>query len=108
MSVKSVKNRPTMACKSIISHIQAQAERVIAQHEKLESELATIVSERDSLKAELRKQQEENMTLKAELQRLHLTQSLGGNTADKAKSRARINQLVRDVDKCIALLTKAQ
>ena len=97
-----------MACKSIISHIQAQAERVIAQHEKLESELATIVSERDSLKAELRKQQEENMTLKAELQRLHLTQSLGGNTADKAKSRARINQLVRDVDKCIALLTKAQ
>ena len=97
-----------MACKSIISHIQAQAERVIAQHEKLESELATIVSERDSLKAELRTQQEENMTLKAELQRLHLTQSLGGNTADKAKSRARINQLVRDVDKCIALLTKAQ
>ena len=52
-----------MACKSIISHIQAQAERVIAQHEKLESELATVVSERDSLKAELRKQQEENIAL---------------------------------------------
>ena len=97
-----------MACKSIISHIQAQAERVIAQHEKLESELATIVSERDSLKAELRKQQEENMALKAEVQRLHLTQSLGGNTADKAKSRARINLLLREVDKCIALLTKAE
>ena len=97
-----------MACKSIISHIQAQAERVIAQHEKLESELATVVSERDSLKAELRKQQEENIALKAEVQRLHLTQSLGGNTADKAKSRARINLLLREVDKCIALLTKAE
>ena len=83
-----------MACKSIISHIQAQAERVIAQHEKLESELATVVSERDSLKAEV--------------QRLRLTQSLGGNTADKAKSRARINLLLREVDKCIALLTKAE
>lgn len=97
-----------MACKSIISHIQAQAERVIAQHEKLESELATVVSERDSLKAELRKQQEENIALKAEVQRLRLTQSLGGNTADKAKSRARINLLLREVDKCIALLTKAE
>ena len=97
-----------MACNSIISHIQAQAERVIAQHEKLESELATVVSERDSLKAELRKQQEENITLKAEVQRLRLTQSLGGNTADKAKSRARINLLLREVDKCIALLTKAE
>lgn len=97
-----------MACKSIISHIQAQAERVIAQHEKLESELATVVSERDSLKAELRKQQEENIALKAEVQRLRLTQSLGGNTADKAKSRARINLLLREVDKCIELLSKAE
>ena len=97
-----------MACKSIISHIQAQAERVIAQHEKIEEQVATLTSERDALKAELRKQQEENMALKAELQRMQLAQSLGGNTADKAKSRARINQLLREVDKCIALLTKAQ
>jgi hypothetical protein len=67
-----------------------------------------MVSERDSLKAELRKQQEENIALKAEVQRLRLTQSLGGNTADKAKSRARINLLLREVDKCIALLTKAE
>ena len=74
----------------------------------MESELATVVSERDSLKAELRKQQEENIALKAEVQRLRLTQSLGGNTADKAKSRARINLLLREVDKCIALLTKAE
>ncbi|MBR3702618.1 MAG: hypothetical protein IKM12_03610 [Alistipes sp.] len=97
-----------MACKSIISHIQAQVERVIAQHEKIEAQVATLTSERDTLKAELRKQQEENMALKAELQRMQLAQSLGGNTADKAKSRARINQLLREVDKCIALLTKAQ
>ena len=97
-----------MACKSIISHIQAQAERVIAQHEKIEAQLAMLSAERDSLKAELRKQQEENIALKAELQRLRLAQSLGGNTADKTKSRARINQLLREVDKCIALLTKAE
>lgn len=97
-----------MACKSIISHIQAQAERVIEQHEKIEAQLAALSAERDTLKADLRKQQEENIALKAELQRLHLMQSLGGNTADKTKSRARINQLLREVDKCIALLTKAQ
>lgn len=97
-----------MACKSIISHIQAQAERVIEQHEKCEAQVTSLTAERDALKVELRKQQEENMALKAELQRMQLAQSLGGNTADKAKSRARINQLLREVDKCIALLTKAQ
>jgi hypothetical protein len=47
--------------------------------------------------------------MKAEVQRLRLTESLaGGESSDKAKSRARINLLLREVDKCIALLTKAQ
>ncbi|MBR5281632.1 MAG: hypothetical protein IKU22_02490 [Alistipes sp.] len=97
-----------MACKSIISHIQAQAERVIAQHEKIADQVVALTKERDELKVEVRKQQEEIMALKAELQQLRLTQSLSGNSTDKAKSRARINQLLREVDKCIALLTKAQ
>lgn len=95
-----------MACKSIIAHIQAQAERVIAQNEKLEQDLAALLSERDTLKAQTHKQQEEIVALRAEIQRLRLAESLSGNTADKTKSRARINQLLREVDKCIALLTK--
>ena len=95
-----------MACKSIIAHIQAQAERVIAQNEKLEQDLAALLSERDTLKAQTHKQQEEIVALRADIQRLRLAESLSGNTADKTKSRARINQLMREVDKCIALLTK--
>ena len=97
-----------MACKSIITHIQAQAERVIAQHEKLEADYAQVCKERDDLRAEVREQQEQLRDLKAEVQRLRLAESLGGNATDKAKSRARINLLLREVDKCIALLAKAQ
>ena len=108
MSIEIVITRSKVACKSIISHIQAQAERVIEQHEMLEANLFAMTAERDALKVELRKQQEEIVALKAEVQRLRLAESLGGNTADKAKSRARVNQLLREVDKCIALLTKAE
>ncbi len=96
-----------MACKSIITHIQAQAERVIAQHEKLEADYAQVCKERDDLRAEVREQQEQLRELKAEVQRLRLAESLGGNATDKAKSRARINLLLPEDDKCIALLTKA-
>ena len=46
-----------MACKSIITHIQAQAERVIAQHEKLEADYAQVCKERDELKAHVREQE---------------------------------------------------
>ena len=84
-----------MACKSIITHIQAQAD------------YAQVCKERDELKAHVREQEEQLRELKAEVQRLRLAESLGGNATDKAKSRARINQLLREVDKCIALLTKA-
>lgn len=97
-----------MACRSIITHIQAQAERVIAQNEKLENELFALVAERDAMKKRMREQQEEIIALKAEIKRLRLAESLGGNTADKTKSRARINLLLREVDKCIALLTKTE
>ncbi len=97
-----------MACKSIIAHIQAQAERVIAQNEKLENDLAALVEERDTLKAQIHNQQEEIMGLKAEIQRLRLAEGLSGNSADNSKSRARINQLLREVDKCIALLAKQE
>ena len=89
-------------------HIQAQAEKVIAQNEKLENDLGALVQERNELKAQLHNQQEEIMTLKAEIQRLRLAESLSGNSADNSKSRARINLLLREVDKCIDLLTKTE
>ncbi len=97
-----------MACKTIITHIQAQAEKIISQHEKLEADLAEVVAERDALRAQVREQQEQMRALNAELQRLQLAESLGGRATDRNKSRARINRLLREVDKCIALLSKAE
>lgn len=97
-----------MACKSIIKHIEAQAERIISQYEKLEEQYAQLQAERDALRQEVREQQVQLRDLKAEVQRLQLAESLSGNTTDKTKSRARINLLLREVDKCIALLTKTE
>ena len=97
-----------MACKSIINHITAQAERVISQHEKLEMDFREVCRERDALKVSLREHQEQIIELKEELKRLRLAEGLAGVGSDKAKSRARINQLMREVDRCIALLTKEQ
>lgn len=98
-----------MARKSIITHIEAQTEKIISQYESLEAEYAALSEEREQLRAKVREQDEQLRDLKAEVQRLRLAESLaGGDTKDKTKSRARINLLLREVDKCIALLTKAQ
>ena len=97
-----------MACKSIITHIEAQATRIIGQYEKLDAEYAQLLQQRDALRAEARQREELVRDLKAEVERLRLAESLSGNTSDRIKSRARINRLWREVDKCIALLTKVQ
>lgn len=97
-----------MACKSIITHIEAQAARIIGQYEKLEADYAQLLQQRDALRAEAREREETIRDLKAEVERLRLAESLSGNTSDRTKSRARINRLLREVDKCIALLTKVQ
>ena len=97
-----------MASKSIITHIQAQAARLIEQHEKLRAEYALLLQQRDALRAEARQREAQIRELKAEVERLRLAESLSGNTSDSTKSRARINRLLREVDKCIALLTNVQ
>ncbi len=97
-----------MACKSIIAHITAQTEKIIERYEKLEADCEQLRQERDRLRAEVRGQQENLLELQAEVQRLRLAEGLGGGTTDKAKSRARINLLLREVDKCIALLAQTQ
>lgn len=97
-----------MACKSIIAHIEAQAERIIERYERLEADCEQLRQERDRLRAEVRGQQERLHELQAEVQRLRLAEGLGGGKTDRAKSRARINLLLREVDKCMALLAKTQ
>lgn len=98
-----------MARKSIITHIEAQTEKIISQYEALEADYVALNEERNLLRSKVREQEEQLRELKAEVQRLRLAESLaGGDTTDKTKSRARINLLLREVDKCIALLSKAQ
>lgn len=98
-----------MARKSIISHIEAQTERIISQYEALETDFNALQEECVGLRVKVREQEEQLREMKAEIQRLRLAESLsGGDATDKTKSRARINLLLREVDKCIALLTKAQ
>ena len=97
-----------MACKSIITHIEAQIDRVLSQYDQLESDYNAVCQERNELQAQVREQQETIQALNAELKKLRLADGLAGNANDKNKSRARINQLLREVDKCITLLTKAQ
>jgi seryl-tRNA synthetase len=67
---------------------------------------AGLEEEVNRIKKELETQKTEHDQLKEQLERLRLVNSmLGGSEAPK-DAKIRINKIVREIDKCIALLNK--
>ena len=81
-----------MAEKSVITNIENRIRQLMDDHKRLSDQCAELTAQRDNLKAE-------NRTL---------TEGLAGGSRNRDKARARVNRLMREVDKCIALLGRPE
>lgn len=95
-----------MAEKKVISDFEAQIRQLIADHRRLTDLCKETAAERDVLRKENRDLQMQVKELGKELARTQLGQGLAGNAPDQSKAIARVNRLMREVDKCITLLNK--
>ncbi|MFI3316159.1 MAG: hypothetical protein SNF93_01100 [Rikenellaceae bacterium] len=95
-----------MADKSIIKELESQVAALIADHKRLSALNAELEAQREKLLSERRELQKQVASQGSELSSLRLSQALSGSSADRDKARARVNQLMREVDRCIALLNK--
>lgn len=93
-----------MAEKSVIANLETRVRQLIGDHERVTALCAELAAERDALRSENRTLRERVKTLDAEVARLELAGGLTGDRRDRDKARARVNRLMREVDKCIALL----
>ena len=93
-----------MADKSVITNIEAHVRQLIDDHKRLSDLCAELTAQRDTLRSEKRTLEERVRELDAELARMQLTEGLAGGGRNREKARARVNRLMREVDKCIALL----
>lgn len=93
-----------MAEKSVIASLRAHIGQLIADHRRLGNLCDELGGQCATLKAENRALQERIREMERELSRLQLAAGLTGNGRDREKARARVNRLMREVDKCIALL----
>ena len=93
-----------MADKSVITNIEARVRQLIDDHKRLSDLCAELTAQRDTLRSEKRTLEERVRELDAELARMQLTEGLAGGGSNREKARARVNRLMREVDKCNALL----
>lgn len=97
-----------MATREIIANLTAQVRRLMAEHARQTELCGRLKTDGDALRKENRALQERVRVLEVELSRVRLARGLAGGADDRDRARARVNRLMREVDRCIALLNRQQ
>ena len=92
--------------KATIDRLQNKLERLVSKHQEVKSANQLLKEKLMSLQEQLEKEQQNVSELKDKNKILKLSASLHGEVQDTQAARQRINELVREIDKCIALLNK--
>ena len=92
--------------KATIDRLQNKLERLVSKHQEVKSANNQLKAKLLSLKEQLKKEQKIVSELKDKNKILKLSASLHGEEHDTEAARQRINELMREIDKCIALLNK--
>lgn len=93
-----------MVDKSVITNLENRVGQLIDDHRRLSELCAELTARCEALRSEKRTLEERLKAREAELARRQLAEGLAGGTSDREKARARVNRLMREVDRCIALL----
>ncbi len=97
-----------MAEKGVILNIESRVSRLVEAHSRLSASCSSLTSERDQLLAENRRLQMRIKELEEQLSVSELCDGFGGVNANRERAKARVNRLLREVDRCIALLNKQE
>lgn len=84
---------------------ETRVRQLILKHNELEQENAELYSMVDEKEAELKKANEQIAQLKRDYESLKAARIIEVSGDDVHETRARIARLIREVDKCIALLS---
>ena len=92
--------------KATIDRLQNKLERLVSKHQEVKFANLQLKEKLLSLQEQLEKEQQSVSELIDKNKILKLSASLHGKEQDTKAERQRINDLVREIDKCIALLNK--
>ena len=90
----------------IVSELRGQISRLIALYQDLKLEKEKLVREKMDLLEQVETLSKENEESKHQYDTLKLAKTFAVNTGDSQQAKSKISQIVREIDKCIALLNK--
>lgn len=92
--------------KDIINNIEVKLGKFIAKHQQVNNEKLILEQENNSLSTELKKNKQDLSVLQEKIKLMNMSKSVEVSEEEMKASRLKINEYVREIDKCIALLNK--
>ena len=93
--------------KEIVVNIEKKVNKIISLYRSLKKEKEEILEENTNLRSEILERDNNIKSLEEKIRLLRITKSVGNHDLEINKeSRQKINEYVREIDKCIALLNK--
>ncbi|MFM2293493.1 MAG: hypothetical protein RIS29_3306 [Bacteroidota bacterium] len=88
----------------LISGFESKLRKLISEYQSLQEQNIRLKAELDRKQTDLMHAHQEVLELRKNYDHLQLAKNIGLSDAEKAESRQQIAKMVREIDKCIALL----
>lgn len=88
----------------IVSSLQSKVEKLVIQHKKATEELKQLKEENSFLRKTMTQEKVKTKELEENFKVVKLAKSIKADGGKSTDIKLKINELVREIDKCIALL----
>jgi len=92
--------------KTIINSIEVKVGKLIAKLSQLQLEKSDLQKNNNALNTKLQEQEKQIVALQDKVKLMNISKSVDTDKEDVKATRLKINEYVREIDKCIALLNK--
>jgi phage shock protein A len=86
--------------------LRRSVEALVSEHEKLNNLTTDLRNELSDVRQQLAKKNEELKELQIKYERAKFSGAILGRGEDASEAKKRVSELVREIDKCIALLDR--
>ena len=92
--------------KDIISNIEQRLDKFVSQYKSLNTDKLKLENENSVLIEELKSKEDRIVELEEKIKLRNISKSVDVSNEEIRSTRLKINEYVREIDKCIALLNK--
>lgn len=92
--------------KRVITDIEIKLVKLVDKYNQFKIDISNLQQDNDLLSARLNDKEGEIVALKEKIKLINISKSVDVNKEDVKSTRLKINEYVREIDRCIALLNK--